>query len=267
MKNMLKNKIALITGGAKGIGKAAAFKFASEGATVIIADVDITAGKQTLEQLKNINQDCGFIECDLSRSEAVRGMFDEISGEFGKLDVIYNNASVYLAGKDGKIADIDEEIWDKVVAINLKSVFLCCKYGIPLLLKNGEGTIINTASSAGMIGIPNCDAYTASKGAVVQLTKSMAAEYGPENIRVNCIAPAAIMTDMVKQSNTGDDTFDEKRFLNLRTPLRRYGTPEEIANIACFLASDQASYLNGAIIVADGGITINGDLSKISGDA
>ena len=128
------------------------------------------------------------------------------------------------------------------------------------MLERG-GSIINTASSAGMIGIPNCDAYTATKGAIVQLTKSLAAEYGRYNIRTNCISPAAIMTPMVKESNPPDSTFDENSFLNLRTPLRRYGTPEEVAQIACFLASDAASYLNGAIIAADGGITINGDLS------
>lgn len=148
-----------------------------------------------------------------------------------------------------------------MIAINLRSVFLFCKYAIPLLIKQG-GSVINTASSAGVIGIPDCDAYTATKGAVVQLTKSMAAEYGRYNVRVNCIAPAAIMTPMMRQSNPENSTFDEERFLKLRTPLRRYGTPEEIAKVALFLASDDSSYLNGAVIVADGGITINGDLSK-----
>ena len=128
------------------------------------------------------------------------------------------------------------------------------------------GSIINTASSAGMIGIPGCDAYTATKGAIVQLTKSLAAEYGRYNIRTNCISPAAIMTPMVRQSNLDDDTFDAESFLKLRTPLRRFGTPEEVAQVALFLASDGASYLNGAIIATDGGITINGDLSKIKRD-
>jgi NAD(P)-dependent dehydrogenase (short-subunit alcohol dehydrogenase family) len=167
---------------------------------------------------------------------------------------------VYRPGRDGRITDIDEAVWEKVLAINLRGVFLFCKYGIPLMMEHG-GSIVNTASSAGMIGIPGCDAYTATKGAIVQLTKSMAAEYGRYKIRVNCIAPAAIMTPMMRQSNPENSTFDENSFLNLRTPLRRYGTPEEIAQVARFLASDDASYLNGAIVVADGGITINGDLS------
>ena len=145
-------------------------------------------------------------------------------------------------------------MWEKVLAINLRSVFLFCKYGIPLMMEHG-GSIINTASSAGMIGIPGCDAYTATKGAIVQLTKSLAAEYGRYNIRTNCISPAAIMTPMVRQSNLDDDTFDAESFLKLRTPLRRFGTPEEVAQVALFLASDGASYLNGAIIATDGGIT------------
>ena len=128
------------------------------------------------------------------------------------------------------------------------------------------GSIINTGSSAAQIGIPDCDAYTATKGAIVQLTKSLAAEYGRYKIRTNAISPAAIMTPMMRQSNPENSSFDEERFLKLRTPLRRYGLPEEIAKVALFLASDESSYVNGAIIVADGGITINGDLSKIDSD-
>ena len=134
------------------------------------------------------------------------------------------------------------------------------------MMASGGGSIINTGSSAAQIGIPDCDAYTATKGAIVQLTKSLAVEYGRYGVRTNCISPAAIMTPMMRQSNPENSSFDEERFLKLRTPLRRYGTPEEIAKIALFLASDESSYLNGAIIVADGGITVNGDLSKIDSD-
>lgn len=253
--NRLNGKTAIITGGAGGIGKSAAEIFASEGAKVIIADIDEKAGQSTAAAIGAV-----FVKCDVSKSEDVRNV---IAACDGKLDILYNNAGVYLAGRDGRITDVEEDIWEKVIAINLRSVYLFCKYGLPLLMKNG-GSIINTGSSAGMIGIPDCDAYTATKGAIVQLTKSMAAEYGRYNVRVNCISPAAIMTPMMRQSNPENSTFDEERFLKLRTPLRRYGTPEEIANIALFLASDEATYLNGAIIAADGGITINGDLSKIN---
>jgi len=249
----LKGKRAVITGGAGGIGLAAVRLFRASGAEVIIADIDEQAGAKAVAETG-----ARFEKCDVSKSEDVRKV---INACCGKLDILYNNAGVFWNGRDGRITDIDEGIWEKVIAINLRSVFLFCKYAIPLLMKNG-GSVINTASSAGVIGIPDCDAYTATKGAIVQLTKSMAAEYGRYNVRVNCIAPAAIMTPMMRQSNPENSTFDEERFLKLRTPLRRYGTPEEIANVALFLASDDASYLNGAVIVADGGITINGDLSK-----
>lgn len=257
----LKNKIALISGGASGIGKAGAMKFANEGAIVVIADINEGQANETLEIVRKASPESTFLKCDVSSSESVMKLFEFIKTKYGRLDIIYNNASVYLADKDSRITDIDEAIWDKVLAINLKSVFLFCKYGIPLLIENGGGSIINTASSAGVIGIPGCDAYTASKGATVQLTKSLASEYGRYKIRTNCIAPAAIMTPMMRQSNPENSAFDENSFLNLRTPLRRYGTPDEIASVAAFLASEDASYLNGAIIVADGGITVNGDLS------
>ena len=249
----LKGKTVIVTGGAGGIGRAGVELFAAEGAHVIIADIDEKKGEEAAASVGGV-----FVQCDVSNSEDVRKV---IAAANGKLDVLYNNAGVFWNGRDGRITDIDEAVWEKVIAINLRSVFLFCKYALPLLMKNG-GAIINTASSAGVIGIPDCDAYTATKGAIVQLTKSMAAEYGRYKVRVNCIAPAAIMTPMMRQSNPENSTFDEERFLKLRTPLRRYGTPEEIAKVALFLASDESSYLNGAIIVADGGITINGDLSK-----
>lgn len=249
---VLAGKKAIITGGAGGIGLAAVKIFTAAGAKVIIADVNEDAGKAAAAETG-----ATFIKCDVSNSADVQKV---IAAADGKLDILYNNAGVYWNKKDGRLTDIEEENWDRIIAINLRSVYLFSKYALPLLMKQG-GSIINTASSAGMIGIPNCDAYTATKGAIVQLTKSLAAEYGRYNVRTNCISPAAIMTPMVKESNPPDSTFDENSFLNLRTPLRRYGTPEEIAQIACFLASDAASYLNGAIIAADGGITINGDLS------
>lgn len=250
----LKGKTALITGGAGGIGRVSAELFVQEGARVLIADIDDRAGEELATAIGG-----EFIHCDVSSSADVQRA---IAAANGRLDVLYNNAGVFWNGRDGRITDIDENVWEKVIAINLRSVFLFCKYALPLLMKRG-GAIINTASSAGIIGIPDCDAYTATKGAIVQLTKSMATEYGRYRVRINCIAPAAIQTPMMRRSNPENSDFDEERFLNLRTPLRRYGTPEEIANIALFLASDEASYLNGAIIVADGGITVNGDLSKL----
>ncbi len=250
----LEGKTALVTGGAQGIGFAGARLFAAEGARVVIADINEAKGAAAAAEIG-----ATFVKCDVSKAGDVKQAVEAC----GTVDVLYNNAGIFWVGHDGRITDINEEDWDRVIAINLKSVFLFCKYAIPGMMERGGGAIVNTASSAGVIGIPDCDAYTATKGAIVQLTKSLAAEYGRYGIRTNCIAPAAIMTPMMRQSNPENSTFDEERFLKLRTPLRRYGAPEEIARVALFLASEEASYLNGAIVVADGGITINGDLSKI----
>jgi NAD(P)-dependent dehydrogenase (short-subunit alcohol dehydrogenase family) len=258
----LANKICAITGAGKGIGRAAAELFAAAGAKVFILEFDGKTGLGAEKTITGKGQQAVFIKCDVSNNDSVKAAFERIA-ETGPLHVLYNNASVYLNGKDGLITDIEPEIWNRVIAINLNSIYHCCRYAIPLLQKSGGGSIINTASSAGVIGIPKCDAYTATKGATVALTRSLASEYGRYGIRTNCIAPAAIATDMVKESNPDGDDFDSVAFINLRTPLRRWGTPREVAQLALFLASDDSSYLNGTIIAADGGITINGDLAKV----
>ena len=254
----LEGKTAIVTGGAQGIGFAGAKLFAAEGARVIIADINAEKGEKAAAEIG-----ATFVKCDVSKAADV----ENVVKTAGTVDVLYNNAGIFWTGHDGRITDIAEADWDRVIAINLKSVYLFTKYAIPTMIASGRGgSIVNTGSSAAQIGIPDCDAYTATKGAIVQLTKSLAAEYGRYRIRTNAISPAAIMTPMMRQSNPENSTFDEERFLKLRTPLRRYGTPEEIAKVALFLASEESSYLNGAIIVADGGITINGDLSKIDTD-
>lgn len=254
----LEGKTAIVTGGAQGIGFEGAKLFAAEGARVIIADINAEKGEAAAAEIG-----ATFVRCDVSKAADVENVIKAA----GTVDVLYNNAGIFWAGHDNRVTEIAEADWDRVIAINLKSVFLFTKYVIPTMIASGRGgSIINTGSSAAQIGIPDCDAYTATKGAIVQLTKSLAAEYGRYGIRTNAISPAAIMTPMMRQSNPENSTFDEERFLKLRTPLRRYGTPEEIAKVALFLASDESSYLNGAIIVADGGITINGDLSKIDTD-
>ena len=254
----LEGKTAIVTGGAQGIGFAGAKLFAAEGAKVFIADINAEKGKKAAEEIG-----AAFVRCDVSKSADV----EVVVKAAGAVDVLYNNAGIFWTGHDGRLTDISEEDWDRVIAINLKSVYLFSKFAIRSMMAAGRGgAIVNTGSSAAQIGIPDCDAYTATKGAIVQLTKSLAVEYGRYGIRTNCISPAAIMTPMMRQSNPENSTFDEERFLKLRTPLRRYGTPEEIAQVALFLASDESSYLNGAVVVADGGITVNGDLSKIDTD-
>jgi NAD(P)-dependent dehydrogenase (short-subunit alcohol dehydrogenase family) len=252
----LKGKIAVITGGGDGIGRCACLKFAREGARVITLEICEDAGRETARLAAAEGGEVDFIQTDVSKPESVRTAFEKIDQKYGRIDTLYNNASVFWGKKDSAMADIDLDTFETILRINLFGLVYCSKFAIPLLIKSGGGSIIHTASSAGVIGIPGCTAYTASKGATVSLTRSMAVEYGPDNIRTNVIAPAAIATPMVIESDLTNPNFDEQEFLTKGTPLRRWGKPEEIANIAAFLASDEAAYLNGAIIVADGGITI-----------
>lgn len=251
----LKGKVAAITGAGRGIGRAAAEIFAGEGASVAVLELDAKTGSEAVESISKAGGRAHFVQVDVSSEDSVKAAFAEVEKVFGGLDVLYNNASVYLGDRDTSVTRLDAATWRKVLGINLDSVFFCCKYGIPMMIKRGGGSVINTSSSAGQIGIPFCDSYTATKGGTTTLTRSMAVEFGPHGVRVNCIAPAAIQTDMVKQSNTNSADFDEKLFIR-STPLRRWGTPEEVAKIALFLASDDSSYMNGSVLVADGGITL-----------
>lgn len=251
----LKGKIAAITGAGRGIGRAAAELFAREGARVAILEIDETSGRDAEAAIRKQGGMAHFIRTDVSSEDSVRAAFAEIDRVHGGLHVLYNNASVYLGKQETSVTRMDTAVWRRVMSINMDSVYFCSKYGIPIMIRCGGGSVINTSSSAGQIGIPFCDAYTATKGATTTLTRSMAVEYGPHGVRTNCIAPAAIATDMVRESNTNSPDFDEKLFIR-STPLRRWGTPGEIANIALFLASDDSSYMNGAVLVADGGITL-----------
>ena len=258
----LNGKIAVITGGASGIGAAGTHRFCAEGATVIMIDVNEAAGMTLENELCASGGEVLFIKADISNATEVESAMQKIDSLYGRVDIIYNNASVFLGGRDGYAIDIPLDIWQRILSINLSGTFYCIKYGLPLLRKAGGGSIINTASSAGVVGVPGCDAYTATKGAIVSLTKSLAVEYGKVNIRTNCIAPAAIETDMVKQSNLNDPNFDDSFFKKQITPLGRWGKPQDVAALACFLASDDANYLNGVVIPCDGGITINGNVNK-----
>ncbi len=257
----LENKIAVITGGASGIGEAGTRIFAKEGADVIILDVNEEGGNALSKELSAKGHKVWFIKTDISREEDVKSAFGKIEEKYGRIDALYNNASVFLGGRDSGIAELETDIWKKVLSINLDGTYYCSKYALPLMKEKG-GAIINTASSAGVSGIPGCAAYTATKGATVTLTRSMAVDYGKYNIRTNCIAPAAIETEMVKESNLNDPAFDNEFFLKQITPLRRWGKPSDVANLACFLASDEGAYLNGTVIPCDGGITINGNVNK-----
>ncbi|WP_044297735.1 SDR family NAD(P)-dependent oxidoreductase [Robinsoniella peoriensis] len=253
----VKGKIIAVTGAGSGIGKAAAQLFAKEGAVVLLLEKDEVKGREVEQEIIAIGGHARLYLMDISEWNQVQKVFCNIEDHYGGIDVLYNNASVFWGELDKSIDKLDVEIFEKIIRINLFGMMYCSKASLPLLRRRGGGSIINTSSSCGIIGVPGCDAYSASKGAVNSLTKSMAVEFGPENIRTNCIAPAAIYTPMIFESDLNKTTFNEQHFLTQGTPLRRWGTANDIANIALFLASDESSYMNGAILVADGGITIS----------
>ncbi len=257
----LENKICAITGAGGGIGRVAADIFAKEGATVLILELNAEAANKAVSEIEAAGGKAKAYPVDISNEEAVKAVFEDIDTVYGGLDVLYNNASVFWGGRDTGLAELDMGIFDKIVKINLYGTVYCTKYAIPLLKKQGGGSIINTGSSAAVTGVPGSDAYTATKGATLALTRSLAVEYGTFNIRTNCICPAAIQTPMVGESNLSDPNFDDQFFRDRLTPIHRWGRPEEIANTALFLATD-GSYMNGAVLVLDGGITINGNVNK-----
>lgn len=250
----LENRVAIVTGAGRGIGFAGAAAFAREGAKVVIAEINEELGRHAESRIRDQGGEATFLRTDCSDSADVQSLMARTLERYGALHVLYNNASVFLRD-DAPVTDLAEEAWERIVRTNLRSVFLCSKYGIPLILASGGGSVINTGSSASVMGIPGCDAYTATKGATMSMTRSMAVEFGPRGVRVNCICPAGVETEMLQQSNPADSGFDAQYFFG-RAPLRRFGKPEEIANVAVFLASDESSYVNGAIVRADGGITI-----------
>ena len=252
--NRLDTRVAIITGAGRGIGFAAAEAFVREGAKVVLAEIDEALGAAAEDRLRQAGGDVRFIHTDCGDAASVAAMVAKTWETFAAVHVLYNNASVFLA-QDGPVTDLDETLWDRVVRVNLKSVYLCSKHAIPRIIASGGGAVINTGSSASLIGIPGCDAYTATKGATVALTRSLAVEFGRQGVRVNCICPAGVETEMMRVSNLDNSSFDAEFFFR-RAPLGRFGRPDEIAQLAVFLASDESSYVNGAIVRADGGITI-----------
>jgi NAD(P)-dependent dehydrogenase (short-subunit alcohol dehydrogenase family) len=251
----LKDKVAIITGAGSGQGKAAAKLFASEGATVIIAEWNEENGKQVEEDIVSNGQQALFFQTDVSDEETIIALVDEVMARYGRVDVVFNNAGVGFSSssrfKMDRLTDTPLQDWNQILAINLNGVYLLSKYVIPIMKKQNGGNIINNSSLNGIIGVPGADAYTASKGAVVALSRVMAVDYGKFNIRVNCICPGAIDTPMIA------DVLKNEAFSTAFTsnPLRRVGKPEEVAQAALFLASDESSYITGLIMPVDGGVS------------
>ncbi len=251
----LRDKVTLITGAGSGMGRLAALTFAREGARVVAADISPQAGAETAAQITRDGGQALFVEADVSKADQVETLVRRGVERFGRLDVLYNNAGIFPE-RDGSVVELDEAVWDLVMAVNLKGIYLCCKYAIPELLKAGGGSVINVASFVALVGctVPQ-DAYTASKGGVIALTKSLAVQFGPRQIRTNAIAPGPIETPLL-MSWLLNNPEAKKRRLD-RIPAGRFGRPEDIVNMALYLASDESTWVNGSVMVVDGGITSN----------
>lgn len=247
METQFKNKVAIVTGGSFGIGKATAIAFAKKGAKVVIAD--LVEDAEAVNAIKALGGELNFIKCDVSKAEDVKAMIEKTIATFGRLDYAFNNAGI--EGSNGTTQECTEENWDKTIAVNLKGIWLCMKYEIPEILKQGKGVIINCASVAGLIGFPGLPAYVASKHGVIGLTKTSALECAKLGIRVNAVCPGAIKTPMIDRI-TGNKKEVEEQFTGLE-PIGRLGQPEEVANAVLWLCSDEASFVTGHAMAVDGG--------------
>lgn len=252
----LKDKVAVITGAASGQGRAAALLFATEGAKVIASDVNMEGAEEVAKEIRGSDGESAAVRTDVSRESEVEAMIRTAVDEFGRLDILFNNAGVgYSASNRMKMASVvetPEEDWDTILAINLKGVAMGCKHAIPVMEEQGGGAIVNNASINALVGLSGADAYTAAKGGIVSLTRVLAVDWGPKNIRVNCICPGGVETPMISPVLSDEQILS---FMRDSTPLGRLAQPEETARVALFLASEEASYLNGAIIPVDGGWT------------
>jgi NAD(P)-dependent dehydrogenase (short-subunit alcohol dehydrogenase family) len=250
-RGLLKGKVALVTGGASGIGRATALLFAREGAAVAVVDLNKHKGKAVAETIIIEGGKAIFVHADVSNAADCQLAVRQTVKQLGRLDILFNNAGVI---RRASVVGLNEEEWDRVMAVNVKSVFLLSKYAIPVMTKAGGGAIINTASGWGLVGGQKAAAYCASKGAVVLLTKAMAIDHGEQNIRVNCVCPGDVDTPMLRNEarQLGEP---EDKFLSesAQRPLKRIGKPEEIAQAVLYLASDASSFVTGAALVVDGG--------------
>jgi len=248
MSERVAGKAALVTGAGSGIGRAAAVTLAREGARVIAADIDATSGQETAAIISQTGGLAFFVRADVSRADEVQAMVTVAVEKFGRIDILHNNAGVALRYA---LADQDESGWDRSLDVNLKSVYLCSKYAIPHMLERG-GSIIHTASVTGIVGVRNRAVYSATKGAIVILTRNMALDYARYRIRVNCVCPGFTRTALIERLL--QDPARTQRLTEMH-PLGRLGTPEDIANAVLFLASDEASWITGQALVVDGGFS------------
>ena len=250
----LQSKIAVVTGGASGIGFATTLAFLEEGARVAIADISEESGRKAIRNLKKLGFDAFFIKTDVSKESEVKNMISKVVKKFGRLDILFNNAGIFVHGTVDKLTEAD---WDRIMNVNLKGVFLCSKHAIPQMRKQGKGVIVNNASCNAVVADYNDPAYSASKGGVGMLTKAMAVDYARENIRVNAVLFGEIETPMTRyEAKCINANFKEYcKKVAAEHPIGRLGTPEEAARAVVFLASEDSSFITGAFLNVDGGLT------------
>ena len=252
----LDGKVCVITGAGGGMGRVASKMFAAEGAKVVVAEFSEAAGEETVRQARReAGGTASFVKVDVSSEASAKAMIDHAVATYGRVDVLYNNAGI-MPEADHSVIDTDVATWDQVMAVNVRGVFLGCKYAIPQMVEQGSGSIINIASFVALLGcsVPQ-DAYTASKGALISLTRSLAVQFGPKGVRTNAICPGPVETPLLMDWLVKDE--EAKRIRLARNPTGRFGKPEEIVHMALYLASDESRWTNGAQLVVDGGISIN----------
>ncbi len=246
----LENKIAIVTGGSSGIGRASSILFAKEGAKVVVTDINDKAGEDVVKTIKSNGREGIFVHCDVTKEDQAKNLIAKAVEKYGRLDVLYNNAGI---GMVKLLPEMTEQEWDRIFNINVKGAFLCSKYAIPQMKKQGRGAIVNTASNWGLIAYPHWPAYCATKGAVVMLTKALAIDHAPDNIRVNCVCPGNIDTPLLRAGIEAETSFEEAS-----KTMGRLAKPEEVAYVALFLASDESSYVTGSTVVVDNGESARG---------
>jgi len=248
----LQDKVALITGAGSGIGRESTLLFSAEGAKIVVVDINDDAGRETVQMVKEQGGQATYVHADVSKAADCKNMVRVAAETYGKLNVLFNNAGISHAKDDDAVAT-DEDVWDLTMAINLKGVFLGCKYGIPALRRAGGGSIINTASFVALLGAATPQiAYTASKGGVLSMTRELATIHARENIRVNALCPGPLHTELLMKYL---DTEAKKQRRLVHIPMGRFGQANEIAQAVLFLASDESSFVTGATFTVDGGIT------------
>ncbi len=251
----LADKVCVITGAGSGMGRVAAGLFAAQGARVVVADFNEAAAAETVAAVRVAGGEVTSVRADVSDEADAKAMIDLAMATYGRVDVLYNNAGI-MPEADHSVIDTDVAVWDQVMAVNVRGVFLGCKYAVPRMVDQHSGSIINIASFVALLGcsVPQ-DAYTASKGALLSLTRSMAVQFGPHGVRTNAICPGPVETPLLMDWLLKDETAKQLRLA--RNPSGRFGKPEEIVNMAIYLASDESRWTNGASLVVDGGISIN----------